>query len=746
MGKQPKQNTVLDKANAYLHVAENIFMELSHYKEFFSADYLMEFQKENVNLRDRIRIVSEESRRLVIGIIGAVKAGKSSFLNSLLFNGENFLPKASTPMTATLTKLSYAEEPHAVVHFYSPEDYGIIVERANQYDDLLSQEYRVYLDEYERDNSKLAKMRGTAPKLLSKDEYEKLCFGQDGKVADLKAYKEIVTAVSMHPEIMTQLGQAIAIDGDVQSELQKYVSATGKYTPIVSYVEYQTNHPALQDVEIIDTPGLNDPITSRSMRTKEFLGQCDVALILSPCGQFMDAGVIEGISKMIPHAGVQQVLVIGSKLDSGIRNDKGGSFLVKAKKSIAAYESQYRSALSKAPVNAKTKRLIAQLKETKPLFVSSMCRNIGVKLREKRPLDEEERNTLNDLRRSYADFQERYLIEALSGMGAVSKALEAIRANKVNIIEQRDGSLIGTIRHNQFAILDDILADITSRKAQLETSELKDLVANQKKIRDVINGSRRKLRTVFEVASLNSEKRIFSLCAALEAHIAGCREIEVQQKSKSDKKLVRTGLFGWKKEYETFTVTYYEASVADAVKIVEEYYSKCKQLIQEDFSYLLNEERIRRDVKDVVLDAFENADVDFKKEDILLPLDVVLANIKIPRIEMSVDPYIDRLNSAFHEGYARDEKIHKLKAFHVELIIEISSHLQRELKNCGKQITALMLKQAESFSDEIGKKFDELLQALAKQVENKAQYLHQYEALPDIIQEIRKRIQTAEGA
>ena len=56
---------------------------------------------------------------LQIGIVGQVKAGKSSFLNSLFFNGENVLPKASTPMTAGLTIIEYAEKKTFEVEYFN---------------------------------------------------------------------------------------------------------------------------------------------------------------------------------------------------------------------------------------------------------------------------------------------------------------------------------------------------------------------------------------------------------------------------------------------------------------------------------------------------------------------------------------------------------------------------------------------------------------------------------------------------
>ena len=59
---------------------------------------------------------------LQIGIVGQVKAGKSSFLNSLFFNGEDILPKASTPMTAGLTVIEYSDENVFEIEYFTYED------------------------------------------------------------------------------------------------------------------------------------------------------------------------------------------------------------------------------------------------------------------------------------------------------------------------------------------------------------------------------------------------------------------------------------------------------------------------------------------------------------------------------------------------------------------------------------------------------------------------------------------------
>ena len=57
-----------------------------------------------------------ENRLLRIAIIGQVKAGKSSFLNTFLFDGEEVLPKAATPKTANLTIIRHDDDCLSLIH------------------------------------------------------------------------------------------------------------------------------------------------------------------------------------------------------------------------------------------------------------------------------------------------------------------------------------------------------------------------------------------------------------------------------------------------------------------------------------------------------------------------------------------------------------------------------------------------------------------------------------------------------
>ncbi len=73
-------------------------------------------------LEKTLKGMQAENRGLKVGIIGRVKAGKSSLLNALIFDGKDVLPKAATPMTASLTILKYAQNLSAEVQFYNEKD------------------------------------------------------------------------------------------------------------------------------------------------------------------------------------------------------------------------------------------------------------------------------------------------------------------------------------------------------------------------------------------------------------------------------------------------------------------------------------------------------------------------------------------------------------------------------------------------------------------------------------------------
>ena len=64
-----------------------------------------------------------DSDVLTIGVIGQMKCGKSTFLNSFVFEDE-ILPSATTPMTAALSVITYGEDKKIVAEFYNEDEWA----------------------------------------------------------------------------------------------------------------------------------------------------------------------------------------------------------------------------------------------------------------------------------------------------------------------------------------------------------------------------------------------------------------------------------------------------------------------------------------------------------------------------------------------------------------------------------------------------------------------------------------------
>lgn len=94
----------------------------------------------------------------------------------------------------------------------------------------------------------------------------------------IKAAKELVEkANKLGTSLESFLGKT---QEDSFTNLIEYVGADGKYISITKSVTIYYPKEYLKGVQIVDTPGFNDPVVSREERTKAFLNKADVVLLM----------------------------------------------------------------------------------------------------------------------------------------------------------------------------------------------------------------------------------------------------------------------------------------------------------------------------------------------------------------------------------------------------------------------------------------------------------------------------------
>ena len=251
-----------------------------------------------------------ENKVLKIGVVGQVKAGKSSFLNSLFFDGENVLPRASTPMTAGLTVLEYGEENMFSIDYYNEKEWNTFEGKAKQYDDFLQEQKGMLPEGHILSDEEIARMANISEDLTSAKELVSSCSGTARSKIKAQSFVETKTFSDI---------------SDLQDILADYVGAEGRYTSVVKSLTIKLNDERLKNLRIVDTPGVNDPIQSREFRTREFLRECHGVFLLSYAGRFFDSTDVNFLSGRIGSQGIGTVVLIASKFDS-VLQDVGTKF------------------------------------------------------------------------------------------------------------------------------------------------------------------------------------------------------------------------------------------------------------------------------------------------------------------------------------------------------------------------------------------------------------------------------------
>ncbi|WRB80011.1 dynamin family protein [Helicobacter pylori] len=294
-------------------------------------------------LEKTLKGMQAENRGLKVGIIGRVKAGKSSLLNALIFEGVEVLPKAATPMTASLTVLKYAKTLSAQVEFYSPKD---ISELKNEHERYVRESNRIVEEEVKKQKekqnwkNKTKELRSKALSMFSKDKSDKEApkervlsdeeileksrkiakntLNEDTKlVSSHDQYEKMKKSGLLNTEKLDPHIQANSLE-ELNQKLLQFVGANGKYMPYTKAVQISLNNLNLKDLEVIDTPGVNDPIVSREECTKALLKECDVVFVISPSNQFLTDSDMDLFDRVSNKEGIQRVYFVASQADSAV--------------------------------------------------------------------------------------------------------------------------------------------------------------------------------------------------------------------------------------------------------------------------------------------------------------------------------------------------------------------------------------------------------------------------------------------
>ncbi|MGN8494070.1 dynamin family protein [Helicobacter pylori] len=461
-------------------------------------------------LEKTLKEMQAKDRDLKVGIIGRVKAGKSSLLNALIFEGVEILPKAATPMTASLTILKYANTLSAEVEFYSPKD---IAELENEHERYVREFNRIVEEEVKKQKEKQSllnrakeglknkfsrnKSDEAAPKerVLSDEEIVKKAeriakneLEKDARlVSSYDQYEKIKKSGSLNTEKLDPRIQANSLQ-DLNQKLLQFVDANGKYMPYTKAVQISLNNPNLKDLEVIDTPGVNDPIASREERTKALLKDCDVVFIVSPSGQFLTDSDMSLFDRVSNKEGLQEIYFVASQADSAVLSmsevEKSRQHLPTAfENAQKSLSSQLNNIMGKLIQNYPNQREVFEKAiKNGVILASGVCFSMHKDFNnqaswERNQKTEEYHNALRNLRDSYpdafnSDDKSKESLLFLSNMGAIEERLKKAAKEKEKIISQKLQSYAESQANNLHKFIAQLLQDLEEEKKRVKNADI----------------------------------------------------------------------------------------------------------------------------------------------------------------------------------------------------------------------------------------------------------------------------------
>lgn len=659
-----------------------------------------------------------ENRKLNIGVVGQVKAGKSSFLNTLLFNGEEILPKASTPKTATLTKMEYSEHNIIQVEYYSVEEWEVLVDNA-----LVDLDDEVYTSA--REIVGMVRRNGLEPIPYLEMGNEQIEF---------------------------------ATYDDLIANLNNYVGEDGKFTPIVKAVTLYLNKEEFKGLSIVDTPGLNDPIASRTIRTKEFIEVCDVVFFLSQSGSFLDKSDWILLSSQLPQKGVKKLVLVASKYDSGIRDllrvqddddifgedDNTADNIPKAckiikKKLKKRAKVKVEEFIKDLSVRESSSELIEVIKQcSEPILVSSMACNMAKKKEE--DYTKEERNVYAALKKFSDDIESD--LRLLGNFDEVNAIFAGVVAEKEAILEQKAKSFIPTAMAELCACLEEFKAKASKRLSVLEQNDREALLEQKKFIEGQINNIRSDITTVF--GELNAKLETEKAEGVREIREASKDYLDIKERAGervhresytvSDSKWYNP--FSWGKshtEYYTYTEHYSYCIASDAIDNLRKFSMEAVNQVEKVFSDALELKEIKRRLLNVVVQNFDMGSEKYDSALFRILVEETVAQIEFPVFNIDISDAMNGIVAKFTGELTSAGQKTELTTALSKAISRIYDELCKKLTSSVAEFKTEMKNISKTVEDSLLENINNEFETLLSQYEHKENEIAEYKSYIELL-------------
>lgn len=297
-------------------------------------------------------------------------------------------------------------------------------------------------------------------------------------------YERMKESGLINPKDLETRIQADSLE-ELNQKLYQFVGKEGKFMPYTKAVQISLNNPNLKDLEIIDTPGVNDPIVSREARTKALLKECDVVFVIIPSGNFLTDSDMDLFDRVSNKEGIQRVYFVASQADSAVcapsevENSRNHlpTALTNTQKILSSSLNATMSLLKKKYPHQQ--EIFESVIKNGIILTSGVCYNLYKDFenqasweREKEEYQLAWENLTNDYPDAFSSHEARENLKRLSNIDAIRERLEEAAKEKENIISQRLQEYLKSQVNNLSSLVANLLRELESEKNRIKDADL----------------------------------------------------------------------------------------------------------------------------------------------------------------------------------------------------------------------------------------------------------------------------------
>ncbi|EMH02158.1 hypothetical protein HMPREF1406_01180 [Helicobacter pylori GAM239Bi] len=544
---------------------------------------------------------------------------------------------------------------------------------------------------------------------------------------------------------------------ELNQKLLQFVGADGKYMPYTKAVRISLNNPNLKDLEVIDTPGVNDPIASREERTKALLKDCDVVFIVSPSNQFLTESDMSLFDRVSHKEGLQEIYFVASQADSAVLSmsevEKSNQHLP------TAFENAQKS------LSSRLNNVMGDLIQTYPnqrevfekaikngvILASGVCFSMHKDFNnqaswERNQKTEEYHNALRNLKDSYpdafnSDDKSKESLFFLSNMGAIEERLKKAAQEKEKIMSQKLQNYAESQANNLHKFITQLLKDLEEEKKRVKNADI-SAIKEQIEVYEKLSGNiEMKFKEAYEEFILRFTNNIRdgldeTLKKAIQTAKVGAKKEEKEEEVKEyyTERVKQGGAWGsfkriflsWADDDAGYKEVERTRAVIKAGAVLDyltEMHESCESVLNDSahsFKVVFKKElyaKIFSQLREIISDDLID-EVAFKRS-----VDAVLNSIEFEEFD-----YADKLpgeiggKTGFLKGdeanaFIQSVEMH-VKGFEAEAKQDVKGYIQGLREDLGEQ----------DFANGVLSKLQQDMQNLHNQAQNKEQSIAQLDA------------------